>query len=65
MINENIERYLQWNPCDLVVMTRAEHTILHNRLRDYPTGEDAYNYGKLRSTEARHRISLSRIGKEP
>ena len=27
----NIDRYIQWNPEDLIVMTRAEHNSLHNK----------------------------------
>lgn len=29
----DIDRYIQWNPEDLVVMTKAEHAALHNHLR--------------------------------
>lgn len=28
--HNDIERYIQWNPEDLVVITSSEHTILHN-----------------------------------
>lgn len=30
MKQTNIERYIQWNPEDLIVLTHGEHTRLHN-----------------------------------
>lgn len=35
----NPERYYEWRDEDLVVMTRAEHRALHNRLRGPLTAE--------------------------
>lgn len=32
---EDPERYIQWNPEDLIVLTHGEHTTLHNNERDY------------------------------
>ena len=32
--HNDYKRYCEWRPEDLVVMTRKEHTILHNKIRD-------------------------------
>ena len=34
--HNNIERYIEWNPEDLVVMTKSEHRKLHNELQGNP-----------------------------
>lgn len=36
MRHNNIERYIQWNIEDLVVMTKSEHRKLHNKLQGNP-----------------------------
>lgn len=38
---DDIERYIQWNPEDLIVLTHGEHTLLHNKNRIYkPASEE-------------------------
>lgn len=48
---EDVERYIQWNIEDLVVMTRAEHSSLHSNKR-----------GTKLSEESKRRIAESKIG---
>ena len=56
----NPERYKQWNPEDLVVMTRAEHTKLHH------TGisKKAWNKGKrnIYTDETKAKMREKKIG---
>lgn len=56
----NPERYKQWNPEDLVVMTRAEHVKLHH------TGisKKAWNKGKynIYTDEAKAKMREKKIG---
>ena len=43
--HENIKRYIQWNPEDLVVLTKEEHCALHHK-GDNHHGEKNPMYGK-------------------
>lgn len=52
----NVERYIEWNPEDLVVMTRSEHTRFHH------SGENNYMYGKHWSEEERLKRSIAEKG---
>lgn len=47
----NIERYEEWNPEDLIVMTRSEHMLLHQ------------SWGHPQTLETRQKISNSTKGK--
>ena len=48
----NINRYIEWRPEDLVVMTLSEHSKLHNT-------------GLVRSEETREKLSKANKGKQP
>ena len=54
------ERYIQWNPEDLIVLTHAEHTILHNSIRDYSLTDRSDIHW---SEESKKRQSEARTGK--
>ena len=47
----DIERYILWDPFDLVMMTRADHQRLHQK-------------GKKLSEETKHKMSESKKGKK-
>lgn len=55
----DIERYIQWNPEDLQVMTISEHTSFHKK----GVQHDYYAFlGKHHSEDTKQRISESRKG---
>ena len=64
----NPERYHQWNPQDLQMLTRAEHVRIHNSGQKNPmwgrTGEKNPMFGKHHSGETRKRISESLKGEK-
>ena len=57
----NPERYKQWNPEDLVVMTRAEHVKLHHT----GVSKKAWNKGKynIYTDETKAKMREKKIGK--
>lgn len=65
----DIERYIQWNPEDLIVLTHAEHTILHNKKRIFSDetrkkiGEaekgNKYFLGKHHTEETKLKMSMN------
>lgn len=65
----DIERYIKWNPEDLVMMTTQEHTILHHKGKHHPITEETKqkiseaNKGKHLSDEAKQKISEAKKGK--
>ena len=64
---EDIERYIQWNPEDVEVMSRSEHNRLHGIRRQF--SEETRKKlseslkGKPKSEEARRKMSESAKGK--
>ena len=52
MRETNLERYIQWLPEDLVVMSLSEHSKLHNT-------------GLVRSEETREKMSKANKGRQP
>ena len=56
----DIERYIQWNPEDLVIMSRSDHTALHNNLNVEKTSKRFR--GKPLSEEHKRKISEARKG---
>ena len=63
--HDDIERYIQWNIEDLVVMTRAEHTKLHRKLNPIDlSGENNPMFGKKHSEESKEKNRQSHLGKE-
>lgn len=59
---KDIERYIQWNIDDLVVMSNSEHTKYHCQFREYVSGEKSPHYGHKMSDETRQIISDANIG---
>lgn len=56
--HNDIERYILWDPFDLVMMIKADHSRLHNK------GERNPLYGKHRSEETKAKISEAEKGKK-
>ena len=67
--HNDIERYIQWNPEDLVIMTRAEHVKLHweydreIRIQHISEGNKGKKCGIPRDLETRKKISESLTGR--
>lgn len=49
----DIDRYIEWRPEDLVVLSLSEHTTLHNKARDMSL--ECYNFYKTQ--EYREKLS--------
>lgn len=73
--HNDIERYIQWNIEDVVVMDRGEHTRLHlsgriktpeqiEKQRSSMKGKTPWNKGKKMSDEAKANMSASQKGKK-
>lgn len=63
----DIDRYIQWNIEDLVVMTRSEHSRLHSNNKSEETRKklSIASTGKHPSEEARKKMSEAKKGKAP
>lgn len=56
LLYQNLQRYIEWNIEDLTVITRSEHSKLHQKGNSYHTG-------KLHSEKSKRLISQNRKGK--
>ena len=72
--HNDIERYILWDPFDLVMMTKAEHLIIHNRgkklseehnkkISEAKKGKPTWIKGKHLSEEYRRKLSESLKGR--
>lgn len=55
--HEDIERYIEWRPEDLEVLTKEEHNSIHKK-------GNTYGEGKHLSEETKRKIAESRRGKK-
>ena len=58
MKENDVDRYIQWRPEDLVPMTRSQHRSLHNHYQDV-SGTKNPRYGVHLSDETKNKISES------
>lgn len=65
--HSDVERYIQWNVEDLVVMTKSEHSKLHADLEweneEFRKKQSEAHLGNQQTEEARKKISEANKGK--
>lgn len=73
--DSDTERYIQWNPEDLIVMSKEEHCALHSHLRGISEetkrkiseslkGKPSGMLGKHHSEESKEKIRTNNTGKK-
>lgn len=66
LVQKDLKRYIQWNPEDLIMLTKSEHSKIHNKKRvfsdEYKKRMSTALKGRVFSEEHRRKIALKKKG---